>query len=178
MYASTAPGTSDRGISEWEELRKEARKLESEVDVKLASFSKLGQGIGECYGDMLEQDGEQVCSPVPARLHTPSQPSSVASLLPPYSSRAGNIIPPRNPRWGAVSTPPGHPDARMQRPTAASPRVRHASCCGEQRGDRAFTAPARLRPQSGCMAVRAQTNVCPTSQGSTWLTAAAGLRPA
>ena len=44
-------------------------------------------------------------------------------------------------------------------------------------GPCAFTAPARLRPQSGCMAVRAQTNVCPTSQGSTWLTAAAGLRP-
>ena len=43
---------------EWEEHRKEARKLESEVDVKLASFSKLGQGLG---GDVLGDSGDQVC---------------------------------------------------------------------------------------------------------------------
>jgi hypothetical protein len=58
---SSPASTSDRGAREWEELRKEARKLESEVDVKLASFSKLGQGIGEVYG--IGQDGEQVRSP-------------------------------------------------------------------------------------------------------------------
>mmetsp|Transcript_23422 Transcript_23422/g.39159 ORF Transcript_23422/g.39159 Transcript_23422/m.39159 type:complete len:258 (-) Transcript_23422:316-1089(-) len=39
---STSPSERD-----WEELRREARKLESEVDVKLAGFSKLGQGFGD-----------------------------------------------------------------------------------------------------------------------------------
>eukprot|EP00240_Pyramimonas_obovata_P012898 CAMPEP_0118940428 /NCGR_PEP_ID=MMETSP1169-20130426/31405_1 /TAXON_ID=36882 /ORGANISM="Pyramimonas obovata, Strain CCMP722" /LENGTH=240 /DNA_ID=CAMNT_0006884907 /DNA_START=157 /DNA_END=878 /DNA_ORIENTATION=+ len=32
---------------DWEDLRREARKLESEVDVKLAGFSKFGQGFGD-----------------------------------------------------------------------------------------------------------------------------------
>lgn len=30
---------------QWEDLRKQARKLESEIDQKLSAFSKLGNGI-------------------------------------------------------------------------------------------------------------------------------------
>jgi Golgi SNAP receptor complex protein 1 len=41
------PSTSPPSERDWEELRREARKLESEVDVKLAGFSKLGQGFGD-----------------------------------------------------------------------------------------------------------------------------------
>mmetsp|Transcript_13739 Transcript_13739/g.26356 ORF Transcript_13739/g.26356 Transcript_13739/m.26356 type:complete len:259 (+) Transcript_13739:406-1182(+) len=45
---ATSKRSQMRGVErEWEELRKDARKLESELDVKLVSFSKVGQGVGE-----------------------------------------------------------------------------------------------------------------------------------
>eukprot|EP00238_Polyblepharides_amylifera_P013634 CAMPEP_0196592540 /NCGR_PEP_ID=MMETSP1081-20130531/73044_1 /TAXON_ID=36882 /ORGANISM="Pyramimonas amylifera, Strain CCMP720" /LENGTH=253 /DNA_ID=CAMNT_0041916267 /DNA_START=639 /DNA_END=1400 /DNA_ORIENTATION=- len=38
--------TSSSKDRQWDDLRKEARKLESEIDQKLAAFSKLGNGAG------------------------------------------------------------------------------------------------------------------------------------
>lgn len=34
------------GMEGWEDLRKQARQLENEIDLKLVSFSKLGTGVG------------------------------------------------------------------------------------------------------------------------------------
>lgn len=46
--AGSSGAGADMGLNtQWEELRKQARKLESEVDAELASFSKLG-GAGAC----------------------------------------------------------------------------------------------------------------------------------
>lgn len=51
--------TSAGGDRAWEELRKEARKIEGEVDVKLAAFSKLGQqGVADS-AQLLAENGEQ-----------------------------------------------------------------------------------------------------------------------
>lgn len=44
MSGGMAAGDKDR---QWEDLRKQARKLESEIDQKLAAFSKLGSGDSE-----------------------------------------------------------------------------------------------------------------------------------
>ncbi|KAG8238721.1 hypothetical protein J437_LFUL015280 [Ladona fulva] len=35
-------------INSWEDLRKQARKLENEIDLKLVSFNKLGAGHSSC----------------------------------------------------------------------------------------------------------------------------------
>eukprot|EP00239_Pterosperma_sp_CCMP1384_P004072 CAMPEP_0197849806 /NCGR_PEP_ID=MMETSP1438-20131217/13277_1 /TAXON_ID=1461541 /ORGANISM="Pterosperma sp., Strain CCMP1384" /LENGTH=239 /DNA_ID=CAMNT_0043462651 /DNA_START=253 /DNA_END=972 /DNA_ORIENTATION=+ len=53
--------SSPGGDRAWEDLRKEARKIEGEVDVKLAAFSKLGsQGVaGESSQLMAAENGEQ-----------------------------------------------------------------------------------------------------------------------
>ncbi|TRY73620.1 hypothetical protein TCAL_09915 [Tigriopus californicus] len=44
MTASTSPGLKGPGGS-WEQLRKEARQLENQIDVKLVSLSKLGSSL-------------------------------------------------------------------------------------------------------------------------------------
>lgn len=56
-----------RGVErEWEELRKDARKLESELDVKLVSFSKVGQGVGEAV--LQGERPSEVRAPQPQKL--------------------------------------------------------------------------------------------------------------
>jgi len=46
-----------RGTSSWEDLRKQARQLENEIDVKLVNFSKLGSGP-TAFNSALKSNGE------------------------------------------------------------------------------------------------------------------------
>lgn len=48
-------------MNTWEDLRKQARKLENEIDLKLVSFSKLGTGSGGVYKNS-DSDAEPLLS--------------------------------------------------------------------------------------------------------------------
>uniref|UniRef100_A0A1B6DI47 Golgi SNAP receptor complex member 1 n=2 Tax=Clastoptera arizonana TaxID=38151 RepID=A0A1B6DI47_9HEMI len=49
-------------MSNWEDLRKQARKLENEIDLKLVSFSKLGTGTSGLYKNNESSDTEPLLS--------------------------------------------------------------------------------------------------------------------
>jgi len=47
----------NRGTSSWEDMRKQARQLENEIDVKLVNFSKLGSGP-TIFSNAVKSNGE------------------------------------------------------------------------------------------------------------------------
>uniref|UniRef100_A0A5S6QHJ1 Golgi SNAP receptor complex member 1 n=1 Tax=Trichuris muris TaxID=70415 RepID=A0A5S6QHJ1_TRIMR len=54
----TASGNAGTAfVAQWEDLRKRARSLETDVDVKLLNLNKLGASLGDVRGSTIHQEG-------------------------------------------------------------------------------------------------------------------------